>query len=266
MDYNNILKNLRSDKNEFVDRGKELEKSKLEELEKAKQGIEERYKKLQQDNYNIVSKKTEEVYNYSKLIEEKSTMSSKIFEVIAELISIFEGEEYVLEKLDYHKDKATPSVVWGTHMIMPKQVYENIKNPGYIRERYFHHLSKNVAMKIVGDWDGWHLPDEFSFYKADLMGRLDPQISFRNFPYIKTFVDYVINYRIENNIEELSFDDMQKLKEQFIVFNIETIVYKYTEQKEQRLRENAENINSEYEHKKKILKRIVKKIENKDKK
>lgn len=262
MDYNCRLQNLRNNKNESIAEIKKIDKSELEELEEAKRIIEEKYLVLKQKSLSNLDKKVQEVYNYCKLIEKNSTMSSVIFKVITELVSIFEGEHYVLRRLKYHKDKELPSAVYETVMIIPECVFNNIKNPNYVSERYVHHLLKNnLAIKIIDDWSVSHIPDEFSFYKTDDMSRINPQISFKGFLYVKEFLDYIINYRIENNIDDLEEKEMKKLKEKFILLNVDTIHNNYQSKAEKRMKENAEYISSECEHKQKILKRIVKKIE-----
>lgn len=265
MDYNSRLKSLRTDRNYAIDEIKELDKREVEELKETRRLIEEKYSNLKQKPFSDLDRKTTELYNYCKLIEKYSTMDSKIFHIITELISIFEGENYVLERINYHKDKSTPSAVWETFLIIPKSIFKNIKNPNYVREQYFNHLLKNgLAIKIVEEWSSFYLPDYFSFYKVDSTGRLEQQINFKGFPYLKQFIDYIINYRIENNIEELSEEEMQTLKDKFILLNFDNIQNNYQLKKEQRIKETIENINFECEHNQKILRRIVKKIkENK---
>lgn len=262
MDYSAVLKNLRTDKNQTVDEIKGLDESKSKELKEAKKLIEEKYSSLKEKSFSDLGRKTTEVYNYCKLIEKYSTMDSDIFHVITELISIFEGEPYVLERLNYHKDKSSPSQVWETFMIMPESIFKSIKNPQYVKERYFHHLLKNgLAIKIVEEWSGYYLPNDFTFYEADSMGRLNQKINFKGFPYVKQFIDYIINYRMENSVEELSEEDMQKLKNDFILLNIENIENNYQIKQERKIQQSNENISSEYQHKQKVLRRIVKRIE-----
>lgn len=264
MDYNSILKSLRSDKNQTVDEIKNLDKSQTKESKESKILIEEKYSILKQKSFGDLDIKTTEVYNYCKLIEKNSTMESTIFDVITELISLYEGEPYVLERINYHKDNSSPAQVWETFMIMPKSIFENIKNPNYVRERYFHHLLKNgLAININTESSSFYLPDYFSFYETDTMGRLNQKINFKGFPYAKQFVDYIINYRMENNIEEFLEEDMQQLKDGFILFNIENIRRNYQLKQERKIQQSTENINSEYEHKQKVLSRVVKKIEEK---
>lgn len=263
MDYNTNLGRLRNKKNDLLEDIKDLDEMQKKELEEAKQLISEKYFKLKQNSYKKFNKKINDIYNYCKLIEEYSTVDSNIFAVLTELISVFEGEHYVLEKLNYHKDKSSPASVWETYMIMPKNVFDNIDNPNYIRERYFHHLKKcGIALTIVEDWSLYYLPNDFTFYEAEEMGRLNPQMSFKGFPYVKEFIDYVINYRLKNKIEELSVDDMNKLKDEFILHNVEKIKDNYKTKKDKKLQESSDSIIYEWFHNEDILKRLVKRIEN----
>ena len=78
MDYNDKLKSLRKDRNKTIDTIKKLDESKKEELEAAKKTVEEKYDILKENDSKKLDKKTSEVYNYVKLIEEKSTLPKEI--------------------------------------------------------------------------------------------------------------------------------------------------------------------------------------------
>lgn len=264
MDYNDKLKSLREDKNKTIDTFKKLDESEKEELADAKKTIEEKYEVLKEQASNELDKKTSEVYNYAKLIEEKSTLPKEIMYSILELIKVFEGEEYYLEKISYHKDKDSPSKVYETLMILPESLYNNIEDPNYITERYYHHLLKNgIALKLYEDWTLLNMPSDFSFYKADEMGRLIPQISFKGFPYVKSFIDYIINFRIEKNYNSsLSSGMLESLLEDFALLNIDNISNNYELKKQQKIKESSDLITADYELKKKVLKRIANRIQN----
>lgn len=215
------------------------------------------------DDILYFDKKTEEINDYCKLIEEKSTMSYEIFLVLSDIMSIFEGEIYSVREIHYHKDESLDSEMLETYVIISCNVYNSIDKTSDVSYRYFNSLLKNnLAIKIVEGTRVKFLPRRFSFYKADTdMGRINPQISFKGFPYVKDFIDYIINSRIENKIDELSDDELEKLKEDFILLNVENIYNNYEAKQEKRIKESIKSINSECEHNKKLLKRIVKKIE-----
>lgn len=261
MNYNSKLNKLRSDKNQTVSNIKEIENQKEKELIEAKKLIEEKYTELNKKNISDLEIKKQEIYNLSKLIEKKSTVPGKIFYFIREIISIFEGEDYEVKKLQYHIDKTSPALVHGILMIMPVRILENIEYKNYVRENYINHLIKQgLAIKIIDNWSPMSLPNEFSFYKTDDMGRLIPQISFKGFPYIKDFIDYVINCKIDFNFEEMSEDEMRKLSEDFILLNMDYIQKYYQLKEEKELNETVNKIKSDYKHKQKLLKRFKNRI------
>lgn len=258
MDYNSKLKELRDEKKRLINSIDRLRGLNLKELIEVKDLIFQKYSYL----HGAIFNKYEEIYNFCELIEKNSTMSSKIFKVIVELVSVFEGEDYVLKRVSYHKDKTSPSAIVPTFVIISKRVIDSIEDSSYMRERYINHLIKNkIAIKIVDDWDNFYLPEEFVFYKHDDMGRIVPQISFRGFSYVQEFIEYIINYRIENNVDDLTEEDMYMLKDKFILLNVDNIYNNYKLKEEQEIREVTKNINVEYKHKQKILSRIVKKLD-----
>lgn len=95
------------------------------------------------------------------------------------------------------------------------------------------------------------------------MCRVNQNISFKWFTYVKCFIDFVINYQIANKIDEISFEELEKLKEQFILMNIDTIENRYKTLSDIEQNRSNEIINDDYKHKQKLLKRLVNEIENK---
>jgi len=249
MNYNSELRKLRNAKKKILANILELDK--------------EKDKDLIQKLYSELDKKSGEINDYCKLIEEKSTMPLDIFLAMSDIISIYEGEYYWIKKLCYHKDTTLDSEILETYVIIASNVFNNIISVSDISHTYFNRLLKNgSAIKIIEAPRVKFLPRQFAFYKTDEdMGRINPQINLKKFPYIKEFIDYVINFKLENNIDKLSYDELEKLKEDFILLNIENIYNNYEAKQEKRIEESIKSINSECEHNKKILKRFVKKIE-----
>lgn len=250
MNYNSELRKLRNAKKKILANILELDKEKDEEL----------IQKL----YSELDKKSGEINDYCKLIEEKSTMTYEFFHAMSDVISIYEGEYYWIRNLCYHKDRTLDSEILETYVIIASNVFNNIISVSDISHTYFNRLLKNgSAIKIIEAPRVKFLPRQFAFYKTDEdMGRINPQINLKKFPYIKEFIDYVINFKLENNIDKLSYDELEKLKEDFILLNLENIYNNYEAKQEKRIEESIKSINSECEHNKKLLKRFVKKIED----
>ena len=267
MDFNANLSKLRNLKSSLLQSIQNLNSSKEQEIKEVIQNIEEKYASLDkkyEDEFDIAYIET---YNYCNLIEKYSSLNREdISIVLSELISTFEGKTYVPQSLLYHVDGESPAAFWNIFMIMPKDIIEKIKDPRRVQGRYINHLLKNgFAIKLCDEWSQNKWPNELSFYKTDGMCRVNQNVSFKGFTYVKCFIDFVINYRIENKIDEISLEELEKLKEQFILMNIDTIEDRYKVLAYAEQSRNNEIINDDYKHKQKLLKRLVKKIENKQK-
>ena len=162
------------------------------------------------------------------MIEDYSTINGKIFNVLPELISIYEGERYVLKELTYNK--YFPEISCSIILILKEDDLNRISSPSS-NNRAFYVTATNIANLIENDYalkimhEEWcsclRLPKVYTFYKANNIGKvsLEPQIKFKTFPYLKKFIDYVINYKIENNIKDLTETDIHMLKDNFIILN-----------------------------------------------
>lgn len=267
MDFNASLSKLRNRKSSLLQSRKDLNSSKEQEIKEAIQKIEEKYASLDRKYENEFEFAYIETYNYCNLIEKYSILNREdISIVLSELISTFEGKTYVPQSLLYHVDGESPAAFWNIFMIMSKDIIEKIKDPRRVQARYINYLLKNgLAIKLCDEWSQSKWPNELSFYKTDGMCRVNQNISFKGFPYVKCFIDSVINYQIENKIDEISFEELEKLKEQFILINIDTIEDGYKTLADTEQSRSNEIINDDYKHKQMLLKRLVKKIENKQK-
>ena len=88
------------------------------------------------------------------------------------------------------------------------------------------------------------------------MGRINQKVNFRNYAYVQHFIEYVINYRIENGLEEISFDTLEMLKNNFIYCNLEQIKDYHSLLDENKRRSCEDSL----EHDKKVAKRRIQKI------
>ncbi len=106
------------------------------------------------------------------------------------------------------------------------------------------------------------MPEILKFYKFET-GTINQNIRLRGYEYLKEFIDMVINYRLEKNIDEITEDELENLKNQFILSNIEQIENNLYINAEMDMINNKKEIEDNLEHNKKILKRRINKIENK---
>jgi len=62
------------------------------------------------------------------------------------------------------------------------------------------------------------MPETLKFYKFET-GTINQNISLKGYAYLKDFIDMVINYRLENKKEDITEEELENLKNQFILSN-----------------------------------------------
>ena len=58
---------------------------------------------------------------------------------------------------------------------------------------------------------GESIPTSISFYKKDEKGDLTKTVDFSLLPYMQDFIDFVIDYRVENAIDPITPDALNNL-------------------------------------------------------
>ncbi len=222
MDINYKLKKLRVTKKQILDNKDNIKKQQMQDVATAVAKIEREYN-ISLDSNNVdLNNIIEEIHSQCKIIEQYSTFNIKdISNILASLISIYESESFLVENLSY---KVKGALFNDALLIINKKKYEHLSSKFVIQEKDINILVKNgFAIKLLKDFSKSQFPTKISFYKADSMGRINQKVNFRSFTYIRDFMEYVINYRIENNLDEISFDELEMLRNEFINFNIEEI-------------------------------------------
>ena len=255
MDFNYELKKLRERKRDLLLEGSNLRKAQIEELEGARKIISEKYQILFSEFYHNLDNINSEIYNHCKIYEKYSKFNLEdISNILASLMSIYERENFLVRYLSYQVDGALFNDVL---LIIKQKKYDSISSNLQIQERYINSLIKNrFAIRIIDGFSKSKFPTEISFYEADSMGRINQKVNFRNFAYVQNFIEYVINYRIENGLDEISFDILEMLKNNFIYCNLEEIKDYHILLDENKRRECEDSL----EHDKKVVNRKLQRV------
>ena len=255
MDFNYELKNLRERKRNLLYEGSNLKKAQIEELEEARKIISEKYQELFSEYYHNLDNINSEIYNHCKIYEKYSKFNLEdISNILASLMSIYERENFLVKYLSYQVDGALFNDIL---LIIKQKKYDSISSNLQIQERYINSLIKNrFAIRIIDGFSKSKFPTEISFYEADSMGRINQKVNFRNFAYVQNFIEYVINYRIENGLDEISFDILEMLKNNFIYCNLEEIKDYHILLDENKRRECEDLL----EHDKKVVNRKLQRV------
>ena len=255
MDFNYELKNLRERKRNLLYEGSNLKKAQIEELEEARKIISEKYQELFSEYYHNLDNINSEIYNHCKIYEKYSKFNLEdISNILVSLMSIYERENFLVKYLSYQVDGALFNDVL---LIIKQKKYDSISSNLQIQERYINSLIKNrFAIRIIDGFSKSKFPTEIAFYEADSMGRINQKVNFRNFAYVQNFIEYVINYRIENGLDEISFDILEMLKNNFIYCNLEEIKDYHILLDENKRRECEDLL----EHDKKVVNRKLQRV------
>lgn len=255
MDFNYELKKLRERKRDLLLEGSNLRKAQIEELEGARKIISEKYQILFSEFYHNLDNINSEIYNHCKIYEKYSKFNLEdISNILASLMSIYERENFLVRYLSY---QVVGALFNDVLLIIKQKKYDSILSNAQIQERYINSLIKNrFAIKIIDGFSKSKFPTEISFYEADSMGRINQKVNFRNFAYVQNFIEYVINYRIENGLDEISFDTLEMLKNDFIYCNLEKIKDYHILLDENKRRECEDSL----EHDKKVVNRKLQRV------
>ncbi len=223
----NYLDNLEETKQKIEEKNKiefETQRKRTQEIEEVTKQINHKYDDIISQNKLEKDKLTEKYYKTAEVIEKYSTFNtSTLGQVIAELISIYKQEQY--QYISY-SDKIK---LYFSEYILDTVL---VITPAYAHKEYlidtYKYVDKN-NYSLVAFKDN-RIPANilFTVYTKDNSLLLKgPAIKYnivynddindpKNFIFIKEFVDYVINYRIENKISFISLEELEALKDEFI--------------------------------------------------
>ena len=96
--------------------------------------------------------------------------------------------------------------------------------PAWYGERYINSLVKHGHALVLAGAPTFNSHLDIYFYAADESHTINQNIGFWVFPYVKEFMDGIISYKIENNREYISTEELEKFKIAFIKSILDQIV------------------------------------------
>lgn len=205
-----------------------------EELEQATQRIRLSYQEKINTSKNNCQSLKKELANYKKLLEKYSTFDSKMIgNIIAQLVSIIEGEEYSYQEAT-HKTYKYESTVFGSESFRTnKKLLMIVKGNEKYASYYDYNEQNNVVYKLVKSGQAIVLSEsEFDYDKKIVLytcneGSVESLIDFNKLSYVKEFVNLVIQYRYEKHLENISEKELLNIVSQFILSKKELIEENY---------------------------------------
>lgn len=209
----------------YLKRDAEIEKA----IEMVTQKFDKRIKQTHQDA--DVSRK--ELNDFDKLIFKYSTFDTKLLcETLQQLVSIVECEEYSCQEATY----VTKRRMHGPIDHWDEDVHKQVKLIIRGSEKSGQYRSSNEydteIMKLVKEGQAILLSEEENFYRINFYriqdneknitfysandGEVKCLVDFGRFDYVKEFIDRIMQYRFQNNLEEITKKDLLEFMRKFV--------------------------------------------------
>lgn len=265
MNFNDELLKLREAKKQCLSEVQYIEDEKhaeLEQIEKAKNQVVLKYAELSKAKYRELGDHNSRTDAYCRLIESYSYFDAKnIGNAIASLIRVFEGINYIYQEAEYHTTKVEV-------LAFDKQETKVTKHPRIVisedsRHNWYSDDRSENLNSIVRNGKAISLADdttetEIPFYCANTSTHtLEQCVKFGRFSYVKDFIDELISYKIERNLKDLSSDEMESLKIDFISSRVEQIEKNYRLVAQRQEEQMKQRLEADKENRQLLLKRVL---------
>ena len=269
MDFNLELEQLRKQKKQVQEERSSLREQKEREIRETLEKISKKYAQMSRNNDQQLLESNKKIDTYCQMLEEYSTFNAKeLGETITSLMRIFEGVNFVYQEAQINHTTEVQRLVFDSIEVDVEKhpriivLEEERKNSYSDRHNSLKSLVKQGKAIILVD-DANPSDKYLSFYRADTMNHNIKQcINVGRFTYVKEFIDYLISYKIENQSHELSSDEIEKLKVEFISARTKQIEENYQKLYERQEEEMKQRLAQEKDHRELVLKRIMDKKHN----
>lgn len=208
MDFNEELGKLRDQKRQCSEEARSIEEQKEQELETIKKQIDEKYSAVKVAKNKELEEHNGKIDDYCKKLETYSRFQGReIGKIIASLVRIFEGTNYVYNGAYYYTTQAQN--LGGNEITVNVRKHPRIVvSIEYRADSYSDDsnsldsiVKKGKALVLVDDADV--LGDGILFYRVNPENRsLDQYVNFGIFSYVKEFIDGVISYRVDHDLKK----------------------------------------------------------------
>lgn len=235
MDFNKDLNQLKKLKKQcLIERNRinDQEQDELAKLDEKKNQIIEEYSKLKREKYEEMDICDDKIDSYCQIISDYSIFNVRdIGNVIASLIRTFEGINYIY-------------------------TVEGFINKIVVIDNYLNTNEKELVLSSTET-------EKIKFYKVNKNRHvLESCINYKGFNYVQKFIDELISYKMEKKSKDISKEELEKLKINFIASRIEQIKENYRIVEKEREEQMKEKLESEKEGRQLRLNRILKKMGN----
>lgn len=227
------------------------------ELEIAEEKVRDKYAKKKEPIYNKINETRKEIEDFCMKIQLFSEFDSDIIgKILEQLVTTFEGEEYCYQETIYN----TTKVIQCTFDKVEQKICEKVRvivKLDYKETKYdYRFVNDNIDKLITNgklillDKNEERLGKNITFnYMNNRRNNIKSDVKYGRFEYVKEFMDIVIDYRINNNIIDITKEDLQRLLKKFLTDKINQIESNYQlrlEEKQKSLRKQLKSDKDNY--------------------
>lgn len=211
-EYNQLIakkEKIRAELNEFV---KAHRKELRAEVHSDNKVYTEEQERLQQAFYDVLS----ECSKYLQDIASYSKFDVSIIDILAELISYYEGMQHITDTVtNIKKDNR-----FGKEIEYKERL--TFITPYYVSKKYMVDKGLVLSREKLALEDETQMPKEIIFYYSTGDG-LFSKIDFSRFPYVQDYIDSIIDYKIKYG-KEVSNEALRAMAKQFLDNRMPTIM------------------------------------------
>lgn len=189
------------------------------ELDELKSQIKEKYASLKNPIYKKINDSKKQIKIYSERIMEFSTFNSAVIgKILAYLMTVYEGEEYCYQETIHHTTKTENCIFDRITYDIDKKIKIIIKLD---EKRYEYFKYENLYEKVVEglmiilEQNENRLSDDIIFKIVDSQKNgITDNVNYGEFGYVREFINYLIDFRINNdkfNISEKEINELLKV-------------------------------------------------------
>jgi len=227
MDFNSELKKLNDELDRQSSEYERLLETKKRKLEDAIKSINEHYDKLIKLQTTKLERNSNNVEEYKKEIVEYSIFSVRdLGEVIATIVKIYEGLDYIYTETYFDSDRRDSRIV-----IAGPNLYNISSIIGTNLDPFRDGNSSGILLSKT------NLDREPAkhFYKINRDRDLELCMELKHFPYVKEFIDTLISYKMHKKKSCLSLEELKDIRNKFILDRVDEISdYHYEVEKRNR--------------------------------
>ena len=180
----------------------------------------------------ISSKK--ELTDFEQLIYKYSSFNSKLIgRILAQLISLIEGEKYSYQQATHDTTEARSTPYGGETFKVQNNILMIVRGTQSKGNYYdfgdYDNAIGNLVKSgkaILLSGNGYRDDTKITFYYVK-SGKINCSVDFGRFNYAKEFIDIVMQYRFQNGIEKIDEKDLLLCMSSFVSSNKELITSNY---------------------------------------